>query len=91
MPAVMANGRIVELLREGQKLVFGDKDETAWQLMIMGGFISMDSGFAHDLQVVQRREIVAAIEQEPSPIPLAQFAPQSPLRRRRVRRWHLHH
>ena len=62
VPAVMANGRIVELMCEGQKLVFGDAEETAWQLMAMGGFISMDSGFAHDLQVVQRREIVATIE-----------------------------
>jgi hypothetical protein len=62
VPAVMSNGRIVELMCEGQKLVFGDAEETAWQLMAMGGFISMDSGFAHDLQVVQRREIVATIE-----------------------------
>ena len=28
----MANARIVSLLREGQKLVFGDTEEVAWRL-----------------------------------------------------------
>ena len=61
-PAVMSNARIVSLLREGQKLVFGDRDETAWRLMVLGGFISLDSGYAHDLPADLRREIVAVNE-----------------------------
>lgn len=62
VPAVMANGRIVSLLREGQKLVFGDTEEVAWRLMVLGGFISLNTGYAHDLPADLRREIVAVIE-----------------------------
>ena len=62
VPAVMANGRIVALLREGQKLVFGDAEEVAWRLMVLGGFISLNTGYAHDLPDDLRREIVAVIE-----------------------------
>ena len=62
VPAVMANGRIVSLLREGQKLVFGDTEEVAWRLMVLGGFISLNTGYAHDLPDDLRREIVAVIE-----------------------------
>ena len=59
VPYVMGNGRIVGLMREGQKLVFGDVEEVMWRLMAFGAFISMDSGFSHDLPVERRREIVA--------------------------------
>ena len=62
VPAVMANARIVSLLREGQKLVFGDVEEVAWRLMVLGGFISLDTGYAHDLPADLRREIVAVNE-----------------------------
>ena len=62
VPAVMSNARIVSLLREGQKLVFGDREEVAWRLMVLGGFISLDSGYAHDLPADLRREIVAVNE-----------------------------
>ena len=62
VPAVMSNARIVSLLREGQKLVFGDREEVAWRLMVLGGFISLNSGYAHDLPADLRREIVAVNE-----------------------------
>ena len=58
----MANARIVSLLREGQKLVFGDTEEVAWRLMVLGGFISLNTGYAHDLPADLRREIVAVNE-----------------------------
>ena len=35
VPWVMANGRIVALMRGGQKLVFGDAEEVAWRLMLV--------------------------------------------------------
>ena len=42
--------------------MFGDTEEVAWRLLVLGAFISLDSGYAHDLLADLRREIVAVLE-----------------------------
>ena len=43
--------------------MFGDTEEVAWPFAsALGAFISLDSGYAHDLPADLRREIVAVLE-----------------------------
>ena len=41
VPEEVAYGRIVEALKRCQKTVFGDTEETAWCLLVLGGVITM--------------------------------------------------
>ena len=41
IPEEVAYGRIVEALKRCQKTVFGDTEETAWCLLVLGGVITM--------------------------------------------------
>ena len=44
VPAEVAYGRIIELVKRTQKTVFGDQAQTAWGLFVFGAVITLDSG-----------------------------------------------
>ena len=62
IPAEVAYGRIVEALKRGQKTVFGDTEETAWCLLVLGGVTTMNSGFGVDMTDAMRAEILAVAD-----------------------------
>jgi len=51
IPSEMGTGRIIALMRQGEKIIFGDSEGVAWRMMMMGAVISTETGFWHDRNV----------------------------------------
>jgi len=54
IPPEMGNGRIIALMRQGEKIIFGDSEGVAWRMMVMGAVISTETGFWHDTKEPMR-------------------------------------
>ena len=62
IPPEVTYGRIVEVLKRGQKTVFGDAPETAWRLLVLGAVTTTNSGFGIDLPEALRAEMLAVAD-----------------------------
>ena len=62
VPAEVAYGRIIELVKRTQKTVFGDQAQTAWCLFVFGAVITFDSGYGIDLKDDLRAEMLVVAD-----------------------------
>ena len=62
IPSEMGTGRIIALMRQGEKIIFGDSAGVAWRMLMMGAVISTETGFWHDTKDPMRMEIMAVVD-----------------------------